>query len=329
MKKLLLTSCYLTLGSIYAQNSFYKTINRNYTIDENNIIQTTDGGYATVGTNIFNATYTNQNIFVLKMDATGDTLWTRSYGGGGVDEGIGITQTNDGGYLIGGSASSFGPHAPDSTQAYLIKTDANGDTLWTKIYGGMGNEQLFYSIQKSGGGYICIGITSSFGAGSNDFYLLDLNANGDTLATRCYGGVGDDIVNNFVATPDKGYLLCGYSNSFSGGSSYNDVYVIKTDSLFNIQWSKTYGGSNDDYGFNIIKTSSGNYIIAGFTSSFGGVNDTIKGYAICINLLGDTLWSKVYTYGGQNEFVDVIETADSNLVFTGINASATWQLMLT
>jgi hypothetical protein len=255
--------------------------------------QTTDGGYIIGGaTNSFGAG--SHDAWLIKTDANGDTLWTKTYGGSDVDYGYSVQQTTDGGYVIAGRTISFGAGSAD---VYLIKTDVNGDTLWTRTYGGSDIEYSGYgqSVQQStNGGYVIIGSTKSFGAGDYDFYLIKTDANGDTLWTRTYGGSNNDYGQSVRQWIDGGYIIVGYSSSFGAGSY--DVWLIKTDANGDTLWTRTYGGSGLEYGYSVQQSSDSCYIIAGSTNSFGaGYQDV---YLIKTDANGDTLWTK--TYGGTD-----------------------------
>jgi len=253
----------------------------------------------------------------------GDTLWTRSFGGNSDDEGFCGIQTSDGGYLIGGYTYSFGTYAPDSGKAYLIKTDANGDTLWTKIYGGNGNELISYIIKSNDGNYVFTGYSSSYGTnGSADVYLVKIDGNGNVLWSKTFGG--NDVDGGYGCvkqTPDRGYLIAGITSSF--GDVYGDMYVIKTDSMGNLQWSKTYGGINSEVASVYIVAINNTYILGNYSQSFGAGIDTSNAYAICINNLGDTLWTKVYGYDNETQFEGGLVTSDGNILLTGANQTYT------
>ena len=190
--------------------------------------QTSDGGYIITGfTESFgvggNCGGFCRDVYLIKTNSSGDTLWTKTYGGLYDDEGYSVQQTVDGGYIITGTTSSFPAGFPDF---YLIKTDANGDALWTKTYGGA-NEDYGYSVQQTAdGGYIIIGSTSSFGAGSRDVYLIKTNSSGDTLWTKTYGGTFWDEGYSVRQTADGGYIITG---SYSFQATFSDFYLIKTD----------------------------------------------------------------------------------------------------
>jgi hypothetical protein len=161
------------------------------------------------------------DVYLIKTDANGDSLWTKTFGGTDNDFGLSIQQTTDGGYILVGETYSFGAGNDD---VYLIKTDANGDSLWTKAFGGIGNDFGNSIEQTTDGGYIIGASTYSFGAGNVDVYLIKTDANGDSLWTKTFGGTAYDGLRSVQQTIDGGYIIAGYTNSFGAG-----IYLIKTD----------------------------------------------------------------------------------------------------
>jgi hypothetical protein len=161
------------------------TFERTYAGDQGKCVQQTmDGGYVVAGRK-------DSNVYLIKTDSYGDTLWTRTYGGESNDEGRSVQQTSpDSGYIIAGYTESFGTGGSD---VYLIKTDSSGDTLWTRTYGGESNDEG-RSVQQTfpDSGYIIAGYTESSGAGGSDVYLIKTDSSGDTLWTRTYGLSGED-----------------------------------------------------------------------------------------------------------------------------------------
>jgi len=190
----------------------------------NSVQQTTDEGYIIVGTtSSFGAG--EDDIWLIKTNENGDSIWTKTYGGITGEEGYAVQQTNDGGYIIVGYTDSYGAGEDD---IWLIKTDANGDTIWTKTYGGSSNEEGFSVWQTSDSGYVITGYTNSFGAGDNDVWIIKTDANGDTLWTKTLGGVESDVGKSIQQTADGGYIVTGYTSSFGAGGE--DVWLIKLDS---------------------------------------------------------------------------------------------------
>jgi hypothetical protein len=300
---------FITSLNSYTQITFEKTYGGSSSDYGYSVQQTNDGGYVIVGgTSSFGAG--SSDVYLIKTNANGETLWAKTFGGSGDDEGYSVRQTSDSGYVITGGTTSFGN---GSFYVYLIKTNADGDTLWTKTFGGSSDDVGYSVKQTSDSGYVVAGYTNSFGAGQGDFYLIKTNSAGDALWTKTFGGSSDDVGYTVQQTSDSGYVIAGYTSSFGAGGS--DVYLIKTDTNGDTLWTKIYGGSNNDDGHSVQQTSDGGYVIAGTTSSFGAGSVDI--YLIKTNAAGDTLWTK--TNGGSSDDFGkfVQQTSDSGYVITG------------
>jgi hypothetical protein len=227
------------------------------------IRQTLDGGYILAGTtSSFGAG--NYDFWLVKTDADGDVLWSRTFGGSGGEQCRCVQQTQDGGYVLGGWTTSFGAGNVDF---WLVKTDANGDSLWSRTFGGSNPEVCNFVQQTSDGGYVLAGSTSSFGSGSYDFWLVKTDSDGDLLWSRTFGGNSADECQSALQTSEGGFILAGYTNSF--GAGYSDFWLVKTDANGDSVWSRTFGGGNGDVCYSAWQTSDGGYVLAGTTNSFG------------------------------------------------------------
>ena len=174
--------------------------------------------------------------------------------------------------------------------AYLIKTDLNGNIVWSKNYGGFDND-WFSSIQLThDGGYIACGTTFTFGSGIGDVYLLKLDPAGNIQWTKTFGGSGWERGNFVQQTFDNGFIITGYSTSFTAASGR--IYLLKTDSLGNVSWSKIFGGVMGEEGFCAKQCSDSGYIVTGYTNSFGtGLQEV---FLIKTNDNGNLSWMKTY-----------------------------------
>jgi hypothetical protein len=185
--------------------------------------QTPDGGYVIAGdTWSFGAG--GDDVYLVKTDASGNQLWQRTYGGTLDDFGYSVQLTSDGGYVIVGYTNSFGAGGYD---VYFVKTDASGNQLWQKTYGGIGNEEGYSVTQTSDGGYVIAGWTNSFGVGGSDVYIVKTDASGNQLWQKTYGGTGEDAGYSVQQTTDGGYIIAGVTGSFGAGG--DDFYLIKLE----------------------------------------------------------------------------------------------------
>jgi hypothetical protein len=197
-------------------------------------------------------------VALFTQSAYAAVKFAKTYGGSYGDGAYSVQHTSDGGYIVAGGTYSFGAGIFD---IFLIKTDENGNIQWAKTYGGTREDYGFSVQQTSDGGYIVMGHTISFGAGYDDIFLIKTDANGNVQWAKTYGGTSDDLVRFVRQTSDGGYIVVGETYSF--GAGYSDIFLIKTDANGNVQWAKTYGGTDYDLAFSVEQTSDGGYIAAG------------------------------------------------------------------
>lgn len=211
-------------------------------------------------------------------------IFAKRLGGSKTDGAFSVQQTSDGGYIVAGYVCSFGAGDDD---AWIIKFDSSGAVEWQKAYGDARAEG-FYSIDlTSDDGYVVSGYSSSFSSGVYDIWVLKLNSSGSIEWQKSYGGAQiDGNWTSIKQTPDGGYIVASDTASYGNGS--NDVWVLKLDTSGNIEWQKTYGGTDSDQAYSIQTTSDGGYIVAGNTASFGG------GWVLKLNSTGEIEWQKVF-----------------------------------
>ena len=275
--------------------------------------QTFDGDYIITGyTSPVNSW--NSDLWLIKTDGNGDTLWTKTYGGANNDEGTDIQQTTDNGYIITGYTSSFGAGSID---VWLLKTDSDGDTLWTKTFGGTNNDFGNSVIQTDDGGYTIIGSTESFGTGGSDFWVIKTNASGDSLWSKTYGGFYHEIAFEGQPTSDGGYIIAGYKQL--QGFTNADFWLVKLFNNGEIEWTKTFGGDFDDLAYSVQETADAGYIVTGYTKSYGSGYEDL--WLIKTDMYGDSIWTK--TFGGisMDAGNSVFETEEGDFLVCGYTFS--------
>ena len=210
-------------------NEFWtKTLGRGDHDIARSVRQTIDGGYIIVGYTHTLADGTE--VYVIKTDANGSEIWSNTFGGNDSDIAHSVQQTMDGGYVIVGHTLSFGAGGFD---VYLIKTDADGNEVWSQTFGGS-KWDFGYSVQQTAdSGYVVVGSTQSFGAGSSDVYLIKTNSNGNEVWSQTFGGSDGETSRSVQQTMDGGYIIGANTQSFGAGSC--DGYIIKTDADGNSQ----------------------------------------------------------------------------------------------
>lgn len=243
-----------------------------------------------------------------------DTLWSKVFGGQEQEGGKSVLQTDDGDFVIAGFTGSYGAGGIDM---WLVKTDEEGDTLWSKTFGGEQNEVCYSMIQSQDGGFLLAGMTASFGAGGNDVWLLKTDEEGDSLWSKSFGGEDEDRCYSIIQTDDGGFALVGHTESF--GSGDRDFWFVKTNEEGDSLWSKTYGGEDYEICFAIIQTDDGDFVLAGYTTSFGAGSRDV--WLLRTDEEGDSIWSRTYGGEGDDRCYSMIETEDGDYALAGITTS--------
>jgi hypothetical protein len=256
------------------------------------IKQTTDGGYVVCGGSYSNdgdvsahhGSLLAADYWIVKLDATGNKQWQKSYGGSRGDIAMSIVQSTDGGYVVAGNTTSNDGNVTglrDSIYGdyWIIKLDRQGNLRWQKTYGGSDYDEAT-SIQKTQeGGYITCGWSRSPNNGNvtgnhgdYDFWIVKLDSTGNLKWQKSLGGSAADIAYSIEQTTDNGYIVAGGTNSTDGDVSglhgtegKDDFWVVKLDARGSLQWQKTLGGSEFEEGRSVDQTKDGGYIVAGFS----------------------------------------------------------------
>lgn len=308
----------------------------------NSICTTSDGGYVVAGfTNSSNGDITlnkgSSDYWIVKLNALGNIVWQKTYGGQAQDIATSVKQTTDGGYIVTGYSSSSngditGNHG--QTDYWVVKLDSSGNLQWQKALGGTNNERAFEIQQTSDGGYIVSGDTyssnsgdvSSAAFGSRDFWIVKLGSTGNITWEKRFGGYGEDNAYSINQTSDSGYIISGTTTSINGNISFNngqgDFWIIKLDALGNLQWEKALGSVTYDQAYSVKQTPDGNYIATGYLSSNTGVAESeplasTQYWVVKLDTLGNLLWHKSYGGNGNEAAYSIISTTDGGLAVAG------------
>jgi hypothetical protein len=291
-------------------NSWNKTFEVNQFASSSSVQQTSDGGYVITGNH-------NNGTRLIKTDTSGGILWERDYLG--PLHGNSVRQTEDGGYIIAGERFLHEPWS--TTDLWLIKTDANGDKLWERTFGGSNNDSAWEVSQTSDGGYIIAGTsyvgtaeaspTTYYSLGGFDILLIKTDSDGNEIWSRTFSE-SEEYEDHFACsvqqTSDGGYIIAGTKCLDHGYNS--SVWLIKTDSNGDRQWDTAFGGNGRDSGNTVRKTNDGGYIIAGNNLSISP--NSMTGWLIKTDSNGNELWNRIYESASCAQ-----QTSDGGYIITG------------
>lgn len=258
--------------------------------DVGNVIRaTSDGGYIMVGytdskDHDVSVAKGDYDIWVLKVNATGDIQWEKSYGGSGIDLGYDIREVSEGGYIICGSTTSSDSDLTNNyglTDYWLIRITATGAISWQKNYGGTMADEAFSVALSDDGGYVVAGSSASNNYdvsgnhGGTDLWVVKTDASGAIVWQKSLGGSGDESAMSVEQEPAGKYILAGKTTSTDGDvqglhGTLADMWVVALHNDGTYRWTKTIGGTALDEAKAIRKTADGGYIIAGYSKSADG-----------------------------------------------------------
>ena len=247
----------------------------------NYVQPTVDGGYIISGNIQVTSTSNSGEMYLVKTNSSGDTLWSKIFGGTNYEEAHAVIEDSNGNYLIVGETNSFGTSNPNYSDVYLVKTNSNGDTLWTKTYGGSSSD-AGYSIIQTNGDYLIAGrtVVNNY----NNGYLLKINNAGNLLWSKLLGNSTYSALHQIKKTTDGGYIIVGTSDANS------PMYLAKLDSNADTLWTKTFGpfSSWGGDGFSVDETNDGGFIVGG--ALYPGGPPTGQNYLAKTDSNGNIQW---------------------------------------
>ena len=273
--------------------------------------ETPDGGFIIVGWTQPSGG-DKSDVLLIKTDSKGVELWNRTFGGPENDHASSIQRTKDDGYILAGTKT---PVDSDSTDLWLIKTDASGHEAWNRTFGGQSEDRGIAALDAENG-YIAAGLTMSQGNGSWDFWLIKTGPDGEMEWEKTYGGLGRDYLSSLLETADGGYMLSGNTESYGNGS--DNLWLVKVDSRGNEQWNKTLDNSIGGLSGSITSTEDGGFALV--EDVVPGPNMFLQRSVSLIKLdsSGNKLWNRTFSRPEGGYFSPSIQqTSDGGYVMAG------------
>ncbi|MBK8563600.1 MAG: T9SS type A sorting domain-containing protein [Saprospiraceae bacterium] len=304
---------------------------------------THDGGVVIAGDAVSNdfdlgANYGYNDYLAAKISESGEVIWVSNYGGSSYDIAHDVIETFDHNYLIVGESRSIDYDLTNNNgfnDLWIIELDQQGQLLWQKSIGSSGGEWGSCVKQLPDGSFVIAGMNGAAdfdipeNNGSADFWLIKIDSIGQILWQKSYGGSWMDFGNSFDVTKEGGFIFTGrtFSNDIDVTDSFgkDDIWVLKLSPLGGIEWQKSIGGSNRDLGIDVLSTSDGGYIVAGWTDSnngdFSGNHGSDDFCAIKLDSTGEIVWKKLYGGSGSDQLSKIIQDHDSGYLMIGYSES--------
>jgi len=283
----------------------------------NSIKATADGSYIILGTTYIDLNQTDMHL--LKIDSKGNVIFENLIGSNYSETGNSVIETSEGEFVLVGTKQNDPDAANSSLDICMVKANAQGDSIWTRIVGGTADETATGIIQNFDGNYVIIGSSESFaevGQAKSNIFIVETNQNGIPITLMSYGGQENDHGSSVIQLDDGSYILVGTTESF--GSGGKDVFVAKTavGDIRTKEWETTFGGEKNDLGAHICLLKDANYAIIGTTESFG--NGDRDMYLVKFDGIGNEIFYRTFGSTGYDQGKYLIQTSDEGIGILGL-----------
>jgi len=255
------------------------------------------------------------DFYIVRIDDSGDTLWTRRYGWEVDDECHDLQRTTDGGYILAGVCNQNFYSIPHFSDYCLMKMDSAGDTLWSRSYTKYEVNEANAVQQTSDGGYILVG--SACYPNVCSWFIVKTDSVGDTLWTRIFGNTSYHVAYSVQQTTDGGYIIAGVGNT--NGAEPSNIYLMKLTESGDLQWERMYGESSYDYGYSVQQTTDGGYIVTGRIKYYLAGHDDM--FLLKTDSAGDSLWMRIFGGLDHDAGNSVKQTQDGGYIIAGYTES--------
>lgn len=279
-----------------------------------------------------------EDYWLIRLDASGNIIWQKTYGGSAMDEAYSAIETVDGGFVVAGYSESndgdvSGNHG--EVDYWVIRLDVAGNLIWQRSLGGSGEDEAYYVQQTSDGGFVVVGESESTDGdvtgnhGEGDFWVVKLNASGYVIWQKSYGGSSVDYARSVKQTATDELIIAGWSSSNNGDVTGNkgdtDYWVIKLDANGEMIWQKCYGGSDYDFAYAVDPTADGGFIVTGYTHSSDGDVTGHHGstdyWLVKLDSDGNLQWQKTLGGSQYDQSYSVKQTLDGGYIIAGLSFS--------
>ena len=291
------------------------------------IVETADGGFAISGrTASFGTVVGIDEVWLVRCDENGDPLWNHTYGGGMTQGGhmhefhksVRLEDLSDGGFLI---SSHTAKYSSGDADAWLIRTDADGNHLWNYTYAGPDDEFLVESVVCSDGGFISGGWTENVTVGKIDYWLIRTDADGNHLWNSTYGrpGVGE-LCYNVIEVSTGGFLMVGWTGDFTHSGDpdmfkASSNWVVRVDADGNHLWNQTYGAENS--AAYAVECQDGGFAFIGTKGNT--TESTLDVLLVRIDANGQHLWNQTYGDYHIDAALEFAECSDGGFAIFALN----------
>ena len=291
-------------------------------------IEAGDLGYVGVGRSTVLPGSSTMDAWIFKTDSSGNLQWSKAFGSPGVNDGfVHAIRTADNGFTFIGNTRSLGVGSDD---VFMVHTDANGDTLFTRTYGSPESESGLCVFQTADGGYVICGRQQTFpnGLAESDGVIIRTDGNGDLLWANLYGDTMWEEFESIAELPNGRLILAGSTVSFGEGNY--DVLMMMTDSAGAPLKSFSYGGTKGDASYSINVNPDYTFAISGYTDSFGYGHslmgdDSTNIFLLKTDTTGAVLWMVAYGDGLQDEAFRSAKSSDGGYLISGFTTNYTFQ----
>ena len=250
-------------------------------------------------------------MLLLRIDESGVIVWAKTFGGIGSQFATEVIECSNGGFAIVGSELLDG----DEPNAILIRTNTDGDEIWSHRYGG---ERLDYAssvIESQLGGFVIVGTSTSYGLNGTNCWLLHTDETGEILWNQTFGGDKDDVGYSIIEERSaEGFIVAGTTKSFGGGNA--DAWLIRTNAQGELQWHQTIGGYRNEFGQKLIRNRNGDFTFIGTTDSTP--SQSLGTFVINFHANGSRNWETTFYGSLENRGYSIFECHDGSYAITGI-----------